>query len=355
MNRIIKLTKMLALSLCLIVFAFSIKKMIDRPEEESTCDSGGKYDFAMGTVLSGTVYGEDDEKILDEIFAYVKHMDEDIFSWRIDGSLISKLNRDNQMSFGNPDADSEKLFEALMVSYGICKESDGALDITMRPLLDLWGIEEVNDDFVIPSDSEITQALDNVGYEKIVIDDEKISIPDGVILDMGSTVKGYALDEVYRILEERGVEGAIVSIGGGVIVYGDKPSGIWRVGVRDPKGTQDDFIGYIELPKGTRVCISTSGDYEKYVEYEGKRYHHIMDRKTGKPAESGVSSVTVLCYFDKTEHAGLVSDGLSTACFVLGYEKSQPLLQKYNAEAIFIDSEGNIKMTDGIKELFHKN
>jgi thiamine biosynthesis lipoprotein len=121
------------------------------------------------------------------------------------------------------------------------------------------------------------------------------------------------------------------------------------VGVRNPDGAADDMIGYIELSGVDYMCVSTSGDYEKYVEYNGEKYHHILDRSTGYPAKSGLSSVTVMC------KSGTDSDGLSTACFVLGKEKSVELLKKYDAEAVFVDTDGNVSITDGMKEYYREN
>jgi thiamine biosynthesis lipoprotein len=109
------------------------------------------------------------------------------------------------------------------------------------------------------------------------------------------------------------------------------------------------MIGYLEISDVDYMCVSTSGDYEKYVDYEGKRYHHILDSATGYPAQSGLSSVTVMC------KSGIDSDGLSTACFVLGEEKSRSLLEKYDAGAVFIDTDGNVTMTENMKEFYRGN
>ena len=131
-------------------------------------------------------------------------------------------------------------------------------------------------------------------------------------------------------------------------MYGAKKDGSsFRVGIRDPQGDAEDMTGYLEFASNSNTCVSSSGDYEKFIEKDGTRYHHILNRTTGYPAESGLASVTVVC------QNGLYSDALSTACYVLGYEKSLPLLQKYKAEAVFIDKENQVTVTDGLKEQYH--
>ncbi|MBQ9279072.1 MAG: FAD:protein FMN transferase, partial [Lachnospiraceae bacterium] len=195
--------------------------------------------------------------------------------------------------------------------------------------------------------------VDEVMYEH---DNYVVFDKEGMMLDLGATGKGYALDVAYEMLTEHNISGAMVSVGGSILIYGTKDSykkedNTWKVGIRDPKGSQEDLIGYLEYPceEGFSRYISTSGSYEKYIEKDGVRYHHIYDSKTGYPASSGLASVTVVC------DNGLKSDGLSTACFVLGYEKSKELLRHYNAEAVFIDEDNNVTVTDGLKDIYKDN
>lgn len=127
--------------------------------------------------------------------------------------------------------------------------------------------------------------------------------------------------------------------------YGSKPDGSsWQVAVTDPRDTEGDYLGVVTL-NGTEF-LSTSGDYEKYFIEDGVRYHHILDPSTGYPARSGLTSVTVVC------DDGLNADGLSTACFVLGKDKAAKLLEKYNADGLFVDDSGHVWLTDGMKERF---
>ena len=157
--------------------------------------------------------------------------------------------------------------------------------------------------------------------------------------------KGAGADEAVSALKNtKGVSGAVVSVGGTVGVFGKNPnSDHWGVGVRKPERDNTGYIAVIKLYKDS--FVSTSGSYEKYFELDGKTYHHILSPFTGYPAESGLKSVTVVTY-----DSGVYADSLSTACFVLGYEKSLSLLEKYSADAFFILDDGSVKMTDGIKD-----
>ncbi len=339
---------MLAFSIILIII-FTLVKGTSRHETSYT-----EYGFAMGTSISVTLYDmkEDLTKVSDEIFAELKRVDEEVISWRCADSQLYKLNTTYDMADEFP-LDNE-LYEVIKKSLDICNSSKGALDITLRPLLDLWNIEGTTaENFFVPSYDNIAHRLESVGYESIKLDDEgqEISIgKDNMIIDLGAVGKGYALDVIRGIIKKNSIDGCIVSVGGSIIVFGSKSDkSDWTVGIRNPQGSIDEMIGYLSFPAGSDICVSTSGDYEKNIEYQGKIYHHIIDRETGFPADAGLASVTVVC------ENGLFSDGLSTACFVLGYEKSLSLLKEYQAEGIFIDKNNDIIVTDGLKNNFNRN
>ena len=360
MNRkIIDLIKMLSLAIILIGVAIVYKKYNN--ENKGDCVYQTVYDFAMGTSVQVTVYGNQDKDFKpEEIVKEIKNLDEKIISWRSEESELYKLNHEHVV--GEPYYISHELMKPLMDSAVLSHDSFGALDLTIRPLASLWNIEDATaDTFKVPTDKEIKEALKNVGYKDVDIvmfehDDYVTFNKTDMMLDLGSTGKGYALDVVYNTLEEHNVKGAMISVGGSILIYGEKTGGgteneTWKVGIRDPKGGQDDMLGYLEYPceEGFSKYISTSGSYEKYIDKDGVRYHHIFDGSTGYPSSSGLSGVTVVC------DNGLKSDGLSTACFVLGYEKSKDLLRYYNAEAVFIDEDNNVIVTDGLKGIYKEN
>ena len=179
--------------------------------------------------------------------------------------------------------------------------------------------------------------------------DESISsiyIEDQCTLDLGAVGKGIACDVAQNYLkQQKEVSGAVIAVGGSILLYGSKTDGTnWNVAVQNPRGKDGEAMGVLSLSGTTNV--STSGDYEKYFMQNGKRYHHILDPSTGYPAESSLISVTVV------SDNGLLSDGLSTACFVLGKEKGQKLLETYGAEGIFIDQNKKVTVTKGLKDKF---
>ena len=198
----------------------------------------------------------------------------------------------------------------------------------------------------MPEQEEIDELLPYVGYKNLEVNDDGALIPEGFKIDLGAVGKGIGCDISKEILDKNDVDGAVISVGGSILVYGQKPDkSPWKIAITDPRGEDESSIlGGLTIDKD--CYISTSGDYEKYIMKDGVRYHHILDPSTGYPADSGLISVTIVC------DNGLLSDGLSTACFILGLEKSQSLLEKYNAEAVFVDKDKNVYMTDGMKDMF---
>lgn len=198
----------------------------------------------------------------------------------------------------------------------------------------------------LPTPEEIEAALQNTGYERLEIAGDGIRLPVGMSLDLGAVGKGIACDRIRQYLEEKEVSGAVISVGGSILTFGQKPDGTnWQVGIVNPLQTEQT-IGILSL--SGQWCVSTSGDYERFVEVDDFRYHHILDPATGYPADSGVRSVTILC------KSGILSDALSTACFVLGTEKGMELAESYGAEALFVDAQGKIYMTEGMKQYFRE-
>lgn len=295
-----------------------------------------KTDVAMGTVITVKAYGRNTSEGVENAVGAVKNLD----------SLISKTDGNSDVSKINADSSAdvnEKTVSVINKTLDVCKDSAGALDITVGNLSEMWDIG--GDNQRVPADDEIQKGLSFVGYENIKISGNNVSVPAGVHLDLGASGKGAGADEAVSALKNtKGVSGAVVSVGGTVGVFGKNPnSDHWGVGVRKPERENTGYIAVIKLYKDS--FVSTSGSYEKYFELGGKTYHHILSPFTGYPAESGLKSVTVVTY-----DSGVYADSLSTACFVLGYEKSLALLEKYSADAFFILDDGSVKMTDGIKD-----
>lgn len=336
-------------------------------------------DTAMGTVVRQTLYAPDKktaDSAADGVMQLLDRLEGQELSWRLEGSELYAVNAAAGSAGGY--LMSTEMTGVIEECLRLGQESEGAFDVTLGAVVRLWDIDgwtaggqagdislpegiplpegfSSPEGFSLPEPSLLRQALDKCGYEKLVLHPEaldengellqaRIFLPEGLQLDLGAVGKGVALDRLLDGLADSGISGAAISVGGSVLTYGSKPDHTdWKVGILNPRDTSE-YIGILSL-KG-QWCVSTSGDYERYVEVDGVRYHHIMDPATGMPADSGVRSVTIL------SKDGLAGDALSTACFVLGAGKGMELARRYGAEALFVTGEGEIVMTEGMESCF---
>lgn len=225
--------------------------------------------------------------------------------------------------------------------------SGGAFDCTVRPLTKLWGIGKKGD--YVPTVREITELLPFIGYNGLEIDAEESTAALAIkemAVDLGGIAKGFAADEAKRILAECGVVSALVNLGGNIATLGCRPDGHpWRIGIQNPLAATGEFLGVLSVSDKTVV---TSGCNERFFIRDGVRYHHILDPRTGRPAQSGLLSVTAVC------GSSTDADALTTALFVLGRERGTALLQKTGAEAVFISDDLAITATDGLAGTFER-
>jgi len=251
--------------------------------------------FVMDTVVSITLYDGDEGNVND----------------------IEELLKDyEQFLLAEVPADIREELNELIA------DTDGAFDHRIGKLISLWGIG--TDHARVPTDEEINAVLD-----------------DRSQMHPGAYGKGYACDVLKAYLDEHHIKGACIAVGGSVLCYGSHDGkDEYTVAIRDPRGEATDYIGVIKVKD---QVVSTSGDYERVFEQDGRRYHHILDPHTGYPVESNLASVTVV------SGSGFLSDALSTAAFSLGKERGMKLLEDYGAEGVFIDTDMNIYTTDGIE------
>ena len=297
-------------------------------------------DFAMDTVVSETLYtsGED---INIQIGEKLREMETTLLSWTDENSQISQLNNADG---GTVEVDTDLAADLAKICQ-LSQDSDGAFDPTLGKLIRLWDIDGENPH--VPDQSEIDALLPEVGYGKIQLDGNQVTLLDGCTLDLGAVGKGMGCDLIMDYLKTQpDVSGMILNLGGSsVMTYGEKPDGSpWKVALTDPRDTEGNYLGAITLD--ANQFLSTSGDYEKYFIEDGIRYHHILDPKTGYPVQNGLTSVTIVC------DQGYLADGLSTACFVLGMDAAKSLLEKYGAEAVFVDEDKNVYVTSGLMDKF---
>lgn len=329
----------LVLILVLLLFCQCQKK------EEGPVQAVSQSDIAMGTIVSANIYTTGQEEGVEaatSIFSRLKEIEKNYISWRESESEIACVNE----SAGNSEGTeiTGKMEEYLTQTLEIAQKSNGALDPTIGELSRLWDIDGENPK--VPSQEEINALLRSEGYKNVTCSNQKVQLVENTSIDLGAVGKGIGCDEAKELLKQQTeVTGAVISVGGSILTYGEKEDGSpWSVAVTEPLHSGESYMGVLAL-EGENY-VSTSGDYEKYFEQDGVRYHHILDPKTGYPAESGLISVTIV-----TKN-GLLSDGLSTACFVLGLEEGMELIEKYQAEAVFIDKNYNVYVSEGLQDKF---
>ncbi len=291
-----------------------------------------KTSFAMATVSTYKIWGKDSDKAVQDIINSVNAAEKNNLSKYSEGSEIYKLNSDSQAQF------SDLSVSWLKSAIDVAEKSGGAFDITIGTLTDAWGIG--TDNARIPAEEEIETLLSTIDYSKINVNGNTVTLGKNQTVDLGAVGKGIACDIAKTTLQKYDCKEAIVAFGGSILLYGDKN---FDVGIRNPLGDSDDVLGILSLSDG---FVSTSGNYERTSVIDSKTYHHILDTKTGYPSDSDLLSVTVFC------DNGLLSDALSTACFVLGADKGFELLEKYDAYGVFVDKENNIYLSDELEDKF---
>lgn len=321
-----KIIKTIILALCIMsgVMAFV---SCDKALTESAAEAQDTA-FSMGTAITSTLYGRNGNQLednLEKIRRCLGEVDSDI-SWRKENSMVDTFNQQHEVSVGEREEVFRKALE-------IAADSGGAFDPTVLSVSGLWDIGGENQRH--PSETEIEEALKNVDYQAVTLSDGTLKTDNiHILFELGAIGKGYAIAEAAEAIDRDGMSGGIISAGSSILTFGTKPDGSsFRVALRDPRGEQDDRIGILTL---TDTSISTSGDYEKYFEEDGVRYHHILDARTGYPADSGLMSVTVI------DEDSVLCDALSTAGFILGLDEGMRLMDKYGVLSIFVDNQRNV-------------
>lgn len=289
--------------------------------------------FAMDTYMTLQVYGGKD--VLPSLSQEIGTLDR-LLSATNQSSQLYALNRDGA-AVCDPD-----LTELLSESLSLSERTGGALDVSVYPAVMLWGFPA--DDFRVPDNAELAEALSHIGADHVHLSGSTVTLDAGTMLDFGAVAKGYCARKCLALLEASDATAAILSLGGNIQTYGSKPGGDWVIGITDPTG-QADYFATLSL-SGTRAIV-TSGSYQRYFEQDGKRYHHILDPKTGRPAKSRFLSVTVVC------DDGMTADALSTALFVMGLERAADFYRESNDfEAVFYSDDGSVYITEGLTSAY---
>lgn len=276
-----------------------------------------KYATKMDTIMHLTAYGKNADKAIDAAFNRVDEI-EKMASSTISTSDVSKINQAAGKEYVKVHPEIIKIIKT---SLEYSKISNGAFDITVGPLIKLWGIGTTNER--VPMDSEIKEKLALVGYNNISINEADSSVKlmkEGMSIDLGGVAKGFTADEIVKIFKKYGVESAIINLGGSSIyTLGEKPDkSMWSIAIQNPRKEKNE--GNICLVRLNQAALSTSGDYQRFFIKDGKRYHHILDPATGYPADAGVMSDMVLID-SSVENPNMLADILTKITFVSGVEK----------------------------------
>lgn len=307
-------------------------------ENNSNQKASINTDYKMDTLVKIKMYSEQEEKIIDKVWQRLDELEQ-----KMSQEAGSEIDKINQAAGKEPVEVSRETYRVIKTGIKYAKLSEGALDPTIAPLVQLWGIGSDNPQ--VPSAAKINKKLTLVDYKgvKLYPDERKVFLTKkGMKLDVGGIAKGYAADEVVELLKEKGVKSGYISLGGNVSVLGTKPDGsVWTVGIQDPHQPRGEVMAGIEL---TDKTVVTSGNYERYFKEDGVRYHHILNPETGYPAQQGIISSTIIA------DNSIDADALSTAVYVLGVEKGLQLIENLSeVEAVVVTKDNKVYMTSNLK------
>ena len=288
--------------------------------------------FYLDTVITLTAY-TDDNQVLKDAMAECGRL-EQVLSRTVEGSDVWRINH----AEGQPVEVSDETAEVLACALEIGRLSGGAFDITVAPVSVLWDFR--SGEARLPDAGEISRAAGYVDYTRVRLEGNTVTLPEGMMIDLGGIAKGYIADRVKAFLEERGVRHAILSFGGNIVAIGLKPNGSeWRVGIQDIDRPTGEYMLVARNSGGSTV---TSGIYERGFDLDGVRYHHLLSPKTGWPVQNGLASATVF------SDSSMPGDALATAAFVLGPEDGMKLIESVgDAEAVFIRSDRSLILSSG--------
>lgn len=310
-----------------------------------------KHGFYFDTIITITLYGNYDEKIIDDCFSIAKNC-EQLFSNTIPTSDISKINS-NPEEFVTVDPLTLQLLEKALF---YCEQSNGTFDITIGKLSELWNLSELakleNQIFTetdLPTSNQIQSLLPDIDYHSIEINDHAVKLGcANCKLDLGGVAKGFIADRMKEFLVSQNVSSACINLGGNILTIGQKPNHQpFIIGIQKPFAERNETIAKLSV---SDKSIVTSGIYERYIQVNDTIYHHILNPGTGYPIDNDLASVTII------SEQSIDGDALSTICFLLGKEKGMDYInQRTDIEAIFITKENEILYSDHAKDLLLTN
>lgn len=334
--------KIFKLMAVLLIMTFSVTAM--------GCSDSGKIkeysetDFLLGTVCTITVYDQAQVSFIKEAFDRIKQI-EDIMTIR-EHSASSEIKALNDVAGqGKWVTLSKDTLTVLKRAINYGDITEGKFDPTVGILTTKWNIGSEN--ARIPTDEEISKGIKLINFKDIEIDEKNSKarlLKKEMVVDLGAIAKGYAGDVAKQLLVEKGVKNAIINLGGNVLLIGENvKGGNWKVGVQDPFRADGKYFAIIS---GKDVSVVSSGVYERFYEKDGKKYHHILDVKTGYPAETGIVGTTIV------SNSSIDGDGFSTSVFLAGVEGGMKLMKDNGVEGVIVTSDKKIYITPGLKPNF---
>ena len=295
--------------------------------------------YAMNTVIEQKWYGESADTVYTGMETKIREI-ESVLSLHLSQSEIAAINENAGVQ---PVEVSQRTFDLLQRAKELSEQSDGAFDITIAPVVELWGITSDH-----PTDEELAQAMALMGLEDLVLDEEACTAyltRPGMAIDLGGIAKGWTADQLREYARELGAERGYVSLGGNLMIIGERPDGDpFKFGLRDPQGDASTYLGTVTLEDG--YTMATTGGYERYFEEDGIRYHHVLDPRTGYPADSDLLSVAVI------SKDGTLADYLSTTLFVQGLEAAKEAAGSYDYALVMVDQENNVWISGSLRGNF---
>ncbi|MBK5201164.1 MAG: FAD:protein FMN transferase [Spirochaetaceae bacterium] len=336
MKHNIKSIKFLFIALIFFLLFTSCSK--NNEETKKSVESQSR--LLLGTSCKITIYDYPTEQAFSQSFERIEDI-ENKMSIRIPSSEVSLINKNAGI---NPVVVSDDTFKVIKEAIEVADLSNGAFDPTVGPLVSAWNIG--SDDARVPPQEEIDSLLPLIGYKMVTLNEKKKSVyleKKGMMIDLGGIAKGYAADEVAKILSSNNIEKAIINLGGNVLTIGTRVDGTkWRIGVQNPEEKRGGYVMIVHLED---LALVTSGPYERFFKVDGVTYHHILDTTTGYPVVTNLTSASIIA------SNSFIADALSTAIYSLGLEKGLALINSIdNVEAVFIDNNNNIYVSKGFKD-----
>lgn len=327
---------LIAVMLCMALLLTGCQSKAVEPRKQSTVV------FYFDTVVTITVYSND-ENILSGLDAECLRY-ENMLSKTVEGSDVWNINH----AKGERVAVNEETRELILTALEFSRLSDGRFDITVEPCVSLWDFTS-EDRGTLPDADELAAAAEKVDWTKVDVNDEGVLIPEGMSIDLGAIAKGYISDRIADYFVEKGVESALLNVGGNVRTVGLKPDGSnWRIGIQDPEGVRDQsIVGVATLGDN---AVVTSGIYERGFILDDVVYHHILDPDTGWSVQNELAGVTIVA------KEACTADALSTTVFAMGLEEGSEFIENFDGvDAIFVTRDGDISWTSGLDGLFSPN